>query len=762
MACQAMHSWTFSGLVGAFLDLAIAYLLLCASTLAVFASKFLGLFGLHLPCPCDGLFANPGGNYCLHRLLVDHPIERVSSVQLSVRSKFPFGSIWPKDQNYHLNLKLIGDKENDVNGFVELEGDASCSSISASRKTENVSRGDLVTRNESGKGLVIHSLLHAKEGRFDLKGKGIMNQRPRSGFRRRRKCVIDSGKASSASSYDPSCVDACSHSNINRKGCEEIERNSVPVDSGVDANHLKYDEDCLMKSTRKRASQAFELDEPFDENNLTERILSSFEEAHTAKKDGDFDDNEKNAITILEEALEEERAARAALYLELEKERSAAATAADEAMAMILRLQEEKASIEMEARQYQRMIEEKSAYDAEEMDILKEILVRREREKHVLEMEVEAYRQLIYDENQQLPDVQCVMNTQRGELTSLPDLGEDLVLMLQQLSNSIDKKEVVKDKNPVTEVSSVEKQSSTLFVEENLQYSGWNEEAELSKLDNLDKQFSHISGSSQEHYISEETMTSSGKQQEQNNNLQEREGMAMKIIETRDITDIHIPCDGENLDEHGGDSCQERKDPSIMMLDMEPHVHDVHVIGGESYKGNQNKCISINDISNIHRSNELLKDSEIQKKDVAIDCPSTSAMDTASDINRSSSDITAGLPPLGGSLGDKSILPDHRRHSLSAVDIERLKIDSEVGWLRERLRVVQEGREKLNFSVDRRERENYQLQLLEDIACQLRDIWRLTEPGKAVRQASLPLPPSKDITKKRRRRGVSVGVHKSS
>ena len=83
---------------------------------------------------------------------------------------------------------------------------------------------------------------------------------------------------------------------------------------------------------------------------------------------------------------------RSALYAELEKERSAAASAADEAMAMILRLQEEKASVEMEARQYQRMIEAKAAYDAEEMEILKEILLRREREKHFLENEVEAYR----------------------------------------------------------------------------------------------------------------------------------------------------------------------------------------------------------------------------------------------------------------------------------------------------------------------------------------------------------------------------------
>lgn len=104
--------------------------------------------------------------------------------------------------------------------------------------------------------------------------------------------------------------------------------------------------------------------------------------------------NEENMTRMLEEALREEKAACSALQLELEKERAASATAADEAMAMILRLQAEKAAVEMEARQYQRMIEEQFAYEEEEMDILKEILVRRERENHFLEKEVEAYRQM--------------------------------------------------------------------------------------------------------------------------------------------------------------------------------------------------------------------------------------------------------------------------------------------------------------------------------------------------------------------------------
>lgn len=100
-----------------------------------------------------------------------------------------------------------------------------------------------------------------------------------------------------------------------------------------------------------------------------------------------------NKVRFLEKAVEEERLARAALMVELEEERAASASAADEAMAMILRLQADKASLEMEGKQYERMIEEKFAYDEEEMNILKEILFKREREKHFLEKELETYRQ---------------------------------------------------------------------------------------------------------------------------------------------------------------------------------------------------------------------------------------------------------------------------------------------------------------------------------------------------------------------------------
>ncbi|XP_024007706.1 myosin-binding protein 2 [Eutrema salsugineum] len=128
---------------------------------------------------------------------------------------------------------------------------------------------------------------------------------------------------------------------------------------------------------------------------------------------------EENSVKDLEESLKEERAARAAICVELDKERSAAASAADEAMAMIHRLQDEKAAIEMEAMQFQRVVEEKSTFDAEEMVILKDILIRREREKHFLEKEVEAYRQLLFETD----ELECSLTREQN----LPESTEKKV-----------------------------------------------------------------------------------------------------------------------------------------------------------------------------------------------------------------------------------------------------------------------------------------------------------------------------------------------
>lgn len=114
-------------------------------------------------------------------------------------------------------------------------------------------------------------------------------------------------------------------------------------------------------------------------------VLKSASLSHFKDSAKDIRDRE------LMEALQAEREALAALYSELEQERNASATAASEALAMISRLQEEKAAVQMEARQYQRMVVEKEMYDQEAIEVLKEILAKREEEKIVMEEEIQLW-----------------------------------------------------------------------------------------------------------------------------------------------------------------------------------------------------------------------------------------------------------------------------------------------------------------------------------------------------------------------------------
>jgi hypothetical protein len=529
MACEAIHNWTLSELVGAFLDLVIAYLLLCASTVAFFASKFLGIFGLRLPCRCNGFFSSPNPNYCTQQLLLDFPVAQVSSVQFSAKNRFPFDSVSARDQNLDSSIKLIGDGSNNV----DYEREAL---VSGDANSQIVVEKKLVVRNQ-----------------FELKGK-------KSVTRRRRKSSVDEAKSLSTG-------------------------------------------DLVIPNQQ-------ELPQP---------VLNTKEEDNVVQEEGETSLNElegdkEKTIVSLKQKLAEEHAARAALYQELEEERNAAASAANEAMAMILRLQEEKASIEMEARQYQRIIDEKTAYDLEEMNILKEILLRREKEKHFLEKQVEAYRQMNYEHD---------------------DPNEDPSRMLQQISESINN-------------NSVE---------------GWVEYG--SRSDEFSNVLKYISDCNQE--------------------LHEKKIITMER-------------EGQN-----GQSV-------VFKEEEEVRVHDVHVV------------------------------------DVNRNSPSTSTFETdeMSTSNRGES---------------VSVISDKRT---SALDTERVKIENEVGRLRERLRAVQEGRDKLNLSVGYKERENLQIEILEDILVQLQQIrqWN-NEPEKAVRQSSLPLPPSKITSQKKRCRSSSLGVDKN-
>jgi hypothetical protein len=97
-------------------------------------------------------------------------------------------------------------------------------------------------------------------------------------------------------------------------------------------------------------------------------------------------------IAALKEALYTQQHLLQTLYAELDEEREASATAASEALSMILRLQGEKASLKMEASQYKRMAEEKMCHAEEALAIVEDLIYQREMEIASLEYQVQAYR----------------------------------------------------------------------------------------------------------------------------------------------------------------------------------------------------------------------------------------------------------------------------------------------------------------------------------------------------------------------------------
>ncbi|XVF38009.1 hypothetical protein REPUB_Repub20aG0060800 [Reevesia pubescens] len=741
MACNVINSWTFTSLVGAFLDLSIAYLLLCGSTLAYLASKFLGLFGLSLPCPCNGLFGYPDKNNCFRAMLVNDPSLKISSVQSSVKKKLPFDSIW---SNFYDDDDSQSNIDQWQSGNVEMEGEEACSSSWNAKK----------------------DFVGVQKGSFEPMAK--CSQRPRVGLRRRKRAASGYRGKVSFFSYDP-LVSVTTPTGLNASACVGKLINDITEESKTSVNSEDGRETSKEIGLPKQGSQGFEMDDdPFAENKPIEKELA-LAEFECLTPDLAFDGSDKNAIRVLEQALDEEHVARTALYLELEKERTAAATAADEAMAMILRLQEEKATIEMEARQYQRMIEEKSAYEAEEMNILKEILLRREREKHFLEKEVEAYKQMFF-ENEQLYTDMYDMAAVQEQRTS----NEEPVLMLQQISKSVGEKEKTKINSDFSEyeIASIRSLNHTLSFGKELPIPELNEHAH-SLNSSIGKSHAHLSRSADE--INEEFKEKGMASENKNINHQERHVQSNQSTTPRG-SDLHEKAINPTVEEE--EQCGETSPHQLLMpkttkakiifpynneemekhgedlrgsdCDVDYHVLDVNVINDES------------NINNEESENKVEKKSILVASNLRRTCdnPTIGGLEIEPDRKRNSSDRSGRLPPIGPSRV-KSLPPILRRNSMSAFDTERLKIDNEVGWLRERLKIIQQGREKLNFTSGHREREQVQLQILENIASQLREIQQLTEPGKALRLASSPPPSSKVMSKKRYRRGASLGVLRS-
>ncbi|KAG9135716.1 hypothetical protein Leryth_002437 [Lithospermum erythrorhizon] len=102
-----------------------------------------------------------------------------------------------------------------------------------------------------------------------------------------------------------------------------------------------------------------------------------------------------NEVDVLRETVGNQQETIEDLCGDLEEERNASSSAANEAMSMILRLQREKAEVDMESRQFKRFAEEKMAHDQQEILALEDVLYKREHTIQSLTCEVQSYKHRI-------------------------------------------------------------------------------------------------------------------------------------------------------------------------------------------------------------------------------------------------------------------------------------------------------------------------------------------------------------------------------
>ncbi|KAL9682076.1 hypothetical protein QQ045_013869 [Rhodiola kirilowii] len=105
-----------------------------------------------------------------------------------------------------------------------------------------------------------------------------------------------------------------------------------------------------------------------------------------------FSEKSGSDLAALEETLNVQQQLLHKLYAELDQEREASETAANEALSMILRLQGEKAAVQMEAKQYKRMAEEKMFHGDECVAMFEDVIYQKDMEIAALECQIEAYK----------------------------------------------------------------------------------------------------------------------------------------------------------------------------------------------------------------------------------------------------------------------------------------------------------------------------------------------------------------------------------
>ncbi|KAK4257576.1 hypothetical protein QN277_007146 [Acacia crassicarpa] len=110
------------------------------------------------------------------------------------------------------------------------------------------------------------------------------------------------------------------------------------------------------------------------------------------------------------------------LYAELDQEREASATAACEALDMILRLQGEKAAVKMEANHYKIMAEEKIGHAEATLEYFEELMNQKEMEMASLEFQVQSYKRMLVSLGCDLNAIELELPEQNGETSKSSNL----------------------------------------------------------------------------------------------------------------------------------------------------------------------------------------------------------------------------------------------------------------------------------------------------------------------------------------------------
>jgi len=162
----------------------------------------------------------------------------------------------------------------------------------------------------------------------------------------------------------------------------------------------------------------------------------------------------ESAVDRLKRQVDHDRKLMNALYKELEEERNASAVAANQALAMITRLQEEKATLHMEALQYLRMMDEESEYETEALQKANDLLVEKEKEIEEFEAKLEFYRKKFPDEV--VPENMVQINSEM----KVKEIG---------LDHCIEKDEIIHGKSESTDISDKVEVLPILLEKQNIQ-----------------------------------------------------------------------------------------------------------------------------------------------------------------------------------------------------------------------------------------------------------------------------------------------------